>query len=145
VEEVLIVTFGEPDAIQHAKGRSLALYRPRRLVAYLARHAPSQALYLFKTDASRRAPNRLRTVSQPVRLLYVANTRRTASKATTALNLLKKRLGNAAVDALPDLFWCQLGDFIDRRGKRIAGYVTSLIDRQQLAPTGTGIGGVVPI
>jgi hypothetical protein len=128
----LIVTFGEPDAIQHAQGRSLALYRPGRLVAYLARHAPSQALYIFRTDASRRAPNRLRHVSQPVRLLYVANTRRTASKATTALNLLQKRLGAAGVDTLPDLFWFQLGDFIERRGKRIAGCVTSLLDRQQL-------------
>ena len=59
-------------------------------------------------------------------------TRRTASKATIALNLLKKRLGNAGVDTLPDLFWFQLGDFIERRGKRIAGYVTSLLDRQQL-------------
>lgn len=128
----LTVAYGKPDAIEDTRGRSLAFYRPGRLVAYLARHPPSQALYLFRTAASRRGCNPLRHVSEPVRLLYVARTRRTAKKTTAALNILKRRLGDAGVDALPELFWLQLGDFVERRGLRIAGYVASLLDRQQL-------------
>ena len=128
----LLAAFGTPDALREAEGRTHALYSHGRVVAYLARQERAQALYVFKTAIQPRASDRLRHVSQPVRLLYVANTRRTTSKTTVALNVLKKRLGDAGVDALPDIFWLRLADFIERRGKRIAGYVTALLDRQTL-------------
>jgi len=129
----LTVAFGTPDALREAQGCTHAFYRHGRVVAYLARHAPAQALYLFRTAEPSRASNHLRHVSHPVKLLYVANTRRTATKATTALNVLRKRLGDSGVDALPDIFWLRLADFIERRGKSIAGQVTALLDRQSLS------------
>jgi hypothetical protein len=128
----LSVAYGTPDDERDAQGRRQALYRPGRLVAYLARNPPTQALYLFKTAGDPGGTDRLRHVSHPVRLLYVANTSRTAGKAATALRVLRKRIGDAGIDALPDIFWLRLADFIERRGKKIAGYVTALLDRQQL-------------
>lgn len=128
----LSVAFGTPDALRTVGGRAVALFRPERLVAYLVRYDHAQALYLLKTDASRRARTRLRNVSHPIRLFYVAKTRRTASKTLRAINLLKRRLAADSVDALPDLFWLQLADFCERRGKRVASYVTAVLDRQQL-------------
>ncbi|HVV53332.1 MAG TPA: hypothetical protein VHO06_26990 [Polyangia bacterium] len=125
--------FGAPDAVQEARGRAHAFYRGGRVVAYMARHAPSEALYLFKTTDPPHGSNRLRHVSHPVKLLYVATTRRTTTKAITALNVLRRRLGDAGVDALPDVFWLRLVDFIERRGKRIAGHVTALLDRLLLS------------
>jgi hypothetical protein len=129
----LSVAFGTPDAVREGQGHSHAVYRQGRVVAYMARHAPAQALYLFKTASPSRASTRLRHVSHPVKLLYVANTRRTATKALTALNVLRKRLGDAGVDALPDVFWLRLTDFIERRGKRIAGHAMALLDRLLLS------------
>ncbi len=129
----LSVVFGTPDTLQETPGSSDAFYRHGRVVAYLARHAPAQALYIFKTTEQPRASNRLRHVSRPVKLLYVASARRTATKAITAINVLRKRLGDAGIDALPDVFWLRLADFVERRGKRIAGDVTTLLERLLLS------------
>src|SRR4051812_40199384 len=64
----LSIAFGAPDALEEADGQTMALFRPGRLVAYLARHEPTQALYIFKTTSKARGSNRLRHVSQPVKL-----------------------------------------------------------------------------
>ncbi len=129
----LSVVFGTPDALHEVQGSTQGFYRHGRVVAYVARHSPALALYLFKTAEPPRVSNRLRHVSHPVNLLYVANTRRTVTKAITAINVLRKRLGDGGVDALPDVFWLRLADCVERRGKRIAGHVMALLDRLPLS------------
>ena len=128
----LSLPFGPPDATSDEAGRALALFGPGRVVAYLARQPPVRALYLFKTGTQSSAPNRLRHVSRPVKLLYVAATRRTATKATTALKVLRKQVGDEGVDGLPNLFWLPLADFIERRGRSIARQAAPLLDAQWL-------------
>jgi hypothetical protein len=127
----LTVAFGSPAALLEDQRGKLALFGPHHVVAYLARHPPHRALYLFRTGPANDVATPLRHVSEPVNLLYVARTRRTVDKATTALNTLQRRLGVAGVDALPDLFWHQLADFIERRGGKIVYFVTGLLARAQ--------------
>lgn len=124
---VLSVAFGAPAALQDAPRAKLALFGPRMVVAYLARHRPAQALYLFRTAPANGFGVRLRHVSQPVDLFYVAHTHRTVEKATIALQAIATRRGPAGVDELPDVFWLRLADFIERRGWRIVYYVTRLL------------------
>jgi hypothetical protein len=38
-------------------------------------------------------------------------------------------MGFDGIDALPDLFWYQLADFIERRGQQIVLHVTRLLER----------------
>jgi hypothetical protein len=125
---VLTVAFGAPAALRDDHLGQVAVFAPNKVVAYLARHPPYRALYLFRTAPANDA-TQLRYVSEPVNLLYVATTRRTVDKATVALNALQRRLGAAAVDALPDLFWHQLADFIERRGSKIVYFVSRLLER----------------
>jgi hypothetical protein len=126
---LLSVAFGAPSELRSAIRGNLALFPPNRVVGYFVRHPPWQALYLFRTSPAPAAATRLRGVSKPVNLLYIAQTRRTVDKTTVALNVLKQRIGLDGVDALPDLFWFQLADFIERRGQKIVCYVTRLLDR----------------
>ena len=125
----LTVAFGSPTALHDDQLGKTAVFGPNKVVAYLARHPPYRALYLFRTAPPTDAATQLRYVSEPVNLLYVATTRRTVDKATVALNALQRRLGGAAVDALPDLFWHQLADFIERRGSKIVYFVSRLLER----------------
>jgi hypothetical protein len=126
---VLTVTFGSPAALHDDQLGQVAVFAPNKVVAYLARHPPYRALYLFRTAPDNDAATELRYVSEPVNLLYVATTRRTVDKATVALNALQRRLGVDGVDALPDLFWHQLADFIERRGSKIVYFVSHLLER----------------
>jgi hypothetical protein len=128
----LSVTFGAPAELRAGPGCKLALFGPNKVVAYLARHPPSRALYLFRTSPRPGAATHLRNVSEPVTLLYVAQTWRAFEKTTTALNVLKRRIGDDGIDALPDLFWYQLADFIERRGQQIVLHVTRLLERYAL-------------
>jgi hypothetical protein len=128
----LSVAFGAPSEVRSGKRGTLALFPPNRVVGYFVRHPPSQALYLFRTSPAPAAATRLRGVSKPINLLYIAQTRRTVDKTTVALNLLKQHIGLHGVDALPDLFWFQLADFIERRGQRIVYYVTRLLERHPI-------------
>jgi hypothetical protein len=125
----LSVTFGAPAELRADRGCKLALFGPNKVVAYLARHPPSRALYLFRTTPQPGTATHLRNVSQPVTLLYIAHTWRAFDKTTVALNVLKRRIGFAGIDALPDLFWYQLADFIERRGQQIVLHVTRLLER----------------
>lgn len=125
----LSVTFGAPAELRAGRGCKLALFGPNKVVAYLARHPPSRALYLFRTSPQPGVASQLRHVSKPVTLLYIAHTRRAVDKTTVALNVLKQRIGFDGIDALPDLFWYQLADFIERRGQQIVLHVTRLLER----------------
>ena len=125
----LSVAFGAPSELRPARRGALALFPPHRVVGYFVRCPPWRALYLFRTSPAPDVATRLRGVSQPVNLLYIAQTRRTIDKTMAALNVLKQRIGLPGVDALPDLFWLQLADFIERQGQRIVYYVTRLLER----------------
>lgn len=128
----LNVTFGVPAELRVERGCKLALFGPNKVVAYLARHPPARALYLFRTSPRPGTATHLRNVSKPVTLFYIAHTSRTFHKTTAALNVLQQRIGFAAIDALPDLFWYQLADLIERRGLQIVDHVTRLLERQQM-------------
>ena len=125
----LRVAFGAPSELQSGTRGKLALFPPSTVVGYFVRYPPWQALYLFRTSPAPDVATRLRGVSKPVNLLYIAQTRRTIDKTMVALNVLKLRVGLHGVDALPDLFWFQLADFIERHGQRIVSYVTRLLER----------------
>ena len=127
---VLRVAFGDPAEMQDTPEAKLALFGPRKVVAYVARHRPAQALYLFRTAPANDVGVQLRHVSRPVDLFYVAHTHRTIEKATTALRAIARRRGADGVDKLPDVFWLRLADFIERRGWRIVYYVTRLLADQ---------------
>jgi hypothetical protein len=127
---LLSVAFGAPAELQNIPKAKLALFGPRRIVAYLARNRPAQALYLFRTTPANDFGVRLRHVSHPVDLFYVARTHRTIDKTTIALQAIAARRGDAGVDELPDIFWLRLADFIERRGWRIVYYVTRLLAEQ---------------
>ena len=130
----LSVTFGVPAELRAGRDCKLALFGPNKVVGYLARHPPARALYLFRTSPKPGAgATRLRNVSEPVTLLYIAQTWRAFEKTTVALNVLKRRLGFDGIDALPDLFWYQLADFIERRGQQIVLHVTRLLERYATA------------
>ena len=126
----LRVAFGAPSALRAGVRGKVALFSPNRVVGYFVRYPPGQALYLFRTSPAPDVATRLRGVSKPVNLLYIARTRRTIDKTMAALNVLKLRIGLPGVDALPDLFWFQLADFIERHGQRIVCYVTRLLERR---------------
>lgn len=125
----LNLAFGAPSEVRPAKRGKLALFPPDSVVGYVVRSPPWQALYLFRTSPAAGAATRLRGVSNPVNLLYIAQTRRTVDKTTVALNVLRQRIGFPGIDALPDLFWLQLADFIERHGQRVAYHVTRLLKR----------------
>jgi hypothetical protein len=127
---VLSVAFGAPAELRDTCQIKLALFGPRKVVAYLARRPPAQALYLFRTAPANDVGVRLRHVSQPVDLFYVAHTRRTIRKATIALKAIAARRGAAGVDELPDVFWLRLADFLSRREWRIVYYVTQMLKEQ---------------
>jgi hypothetical protein len=128
---LLSVAFGAPAELQDIPKAKLALFGPRQVVAYLARNRPAQALYLFRTAPANDVGIRLRHVSRPVDLFYVAHTHRTIEKATIALQAIVARRGAAGVDELPDIFWLRLADFIERRGWRIVYYVTRMLAEQR--------------
>ena len=127
---ILSVAFGAPVELRDTRRAKLAVFGPRKVVAYLARRPPAQALYLFRTAPANDAGVRLRHVSRTVDLFYVANTRRTIRKATIALKAIASRRGAAGVDELPDVFWLRLADFLNRREWRIVYYVTRMLDEQ---------------
>ena len=130
---ILSVAFGSPAELRNRRHGKVALFGPNKIVAYVARHPPVQALYLFRTTPANDAGVRLRNVSHPVDLLYVASTYRTVRKATLALAAISDRIGAAAVDALPDLFWLRLADVIERRGRQVVYYVTHMLAEQSLS------------
>jgi hypothetical protein len=125
----LSVAFGAPAELRSGRSFNLALFGPNKVVAYLARHPPARALYLFRTSPHPGTASHLRNVSKPVTLLYVAHTRRAGDKTAVALNVLRRSIGFDGIDALPDLFWYQLADFIERRGQQIVTHVTRLLER----------------
>ena len=129
---LLSVAFGAPTELRTSRHGKVALFGPKKIVAYVARHPPVQALYLFRTTPANDAGVRLRNVSHPVDLLYVASTYRTVRKATLALAAISDRIGPAGVDALPDLFWLRLADVIERRGRHVVYYVTNMLAEQSL-------------
>ena len=110
----------------------LAVFPPHKVVAYLAHHPPARALYVFKTSPTPATAVRLRYVSEPVDLLYVASTRRAADKATVALHVIERRIGSDGMSALPNLFWYRLADVVERRGRRVMYFVTRLLERELL-------------
>jgi hypothetical protein len=126
----LSLAFGSPAALLADHRGQLAVFGAKKLVGYLARHPPYRALYIFRTSPANDVATSLRYVSEPVNLLYVATTRRKVDKATAALNALQRRLGDGGVDDLPDLFWHQLADFIERRGSKIVYFVSRLLERR---------------
>jgi hypothetical protein len=93
--------------------------------------APYRALYLFRTTPPPDTAQRLRGVSAPVDLLYVADTRRRVDKTMAALRFLKGEIGEAAIDTLPDIFWLRLADSIDRhrRGNRLLRQIPARLQR----------------
>jgi hypothetical protein len=125
---VCTVSFGTYSEVRVTERARFAIFGPRKIVAYLVQVAPYRALYVFRTTPPTGTAERLRGVSAPVDLLYVANTRRTADKTMAALRFLKEEIGEAAIDALPDIFWLRLADSIERRGGEIVYYVRSLLD-----------------
>jgi hypothetical protein len=125
---VCTVTFGTYSQLQVTERGRFAIFGPRKIVAYLVQAAPYRALYLFRTTPPPDTAQRLRGVSAPVDLLYVADTRRRVDKTMAALRFLKGEIGEAAIDTLPDIFWLRLADSIDRRGGEIVYYVRSLLD-----------------
>ncbi|SRR5579871_608353 len=127
---ILSVAFGAPSELRDTCHTRLAIFGPRKVVAYLARRPPAQALYIFRTAPANDVGVRLRHVSQPVDLFYVARTRRTIRKSTIALKAVAARMGAAGVDGLPDVFWLRLADFLNRREWRIVYYVTRLLAEQ---------------
>jgi hypothetical protein len=125
------IAFGSFVDFESTDRGKLALFGPRKIVAYAVKYSPCQALYLFRTPpTTAETGTRLRGVSTPVNLLYVATTRRTADKTLAALKELRRRVGDPGIDALPDIFWLRLSDFIDRRGQKILYFVTQLLARQ---------------
>ena len=121
------VAFGSYSVLQPTKSGNLALFAAEKVVAYYIQYSPHRALYLFRTSPLPGSATRLRGVSQPVNLLYVASTRRTVEKTTIALRFLDRQVGPAAIDSLPDIFWFRLADCIERRGWTIVPYVTDLL------------------
>jgi hypothetical protein len=123
------VAFGAVTEVQTAERGQLAIFAPDKVVAYAVRCSPWQALYLFRTSATAETATRLKGVSAPVNLLYVATTRRTVGKTLSALHGLRRRIGDRGIDELPDLFWLRLADFIERRGQKILCYAAQLLER----------------
>jgi hypothetical protein len=122
------VVFGSPSELQATSTGKLAIFGPEKIVAYFAQRSPWQALYLFRTSPPPGSATCIRGVSEPVSLLYVAQTRRTVDKTNAALHVLKRRIGEGGIDALPEIFWLRLADFIERRGQKILYYVTRLLE-----------------
>ena len=87
------VAFGSISELRTAPPGKLAIFAPGKIVAYAVKCAPWQALYLFRTTATEDSATHLKGVSEPVNLLYVANTRRTVDKTLTALRGLRARIG----------------------------------------------------
>jgi hypothetical protein len=129
---ILSVAFGAPAKLRNSRHGKLALFGPNKIVAYVARHPPVQALYLFRTSPANDVGVRLRNVSHPVDLLYVASTYRTVRKVTLALDAIADRIGAAGLDALPDVFWLRLADVIERRGRQVIYYVAHMLAEQSL-------------
>jgi hypothetical protein len=125
---VCTVSFGTYSEVRVTERGRFAIFGPRKIVAYLVQVAPYRALYLFRTTPPPDTAQRLRGVSAPVDLVYVAGTRRTADKTMAALRFLKEEIGETAIDALPDIFWLRLADSIERRGGEIVYYVRSLLN-----------------
>lgn len=121
------VAFGSISELRTVPPDKLAIFAPGKIVAYAVKCAPWQALYLFRTTATKDSASHLKGVSEPVNLLYVANTRRTVDKTLTALRGLRARIGDSGIDALPDIYWLRLVDHIERRGRHILSHATRLL------------------
>ena len=122
------VAFGSISELRTTPPRKLAIFAPGKLVAYTVKCPPWQALYLFRTTATEDSATHLKGVSEPVNLLYVANTRRTVDKTLTALRGLRVCIGEPGIDALPDIYWLRLVDYIERRSRRILSHATRLLE-----------------
>jgi len=127
------VAFGSFFELQSVARGKLAIFAPDKIVAYAVKCAPWQALYLFRTSADAETATTLRGVSAPVNLLYVANTRRTVGKTLSALYGLRRRIGDTGIDALPDIYWLRLVDFIERPGQQILYHAAQLLGRSATA------------
>lgn len=127
------VAFGSISELRTIPPDKLAIFAPGKIVAYAVKCAPWQALYLFRTTATEDSATHLKGVSEPVNLLYVANTRRTADKTLTALRGLRACIGEAGIDALPDIYWLRLVDHIERRGRQILSHATRLLEASAAA------------
>jgi hypothetical protein len=121
------VAFGSISELRSIPPGKLAIFAPGKIVAYAIRCPPWQALYLFRTTATEDSATHLKGVSEPVNLLYVANTRRTVDKTLTALRGLRGRIGESSIDALPDIYWLRLADHIERRGRHILSHAIRLL------------------
>ena len=127
------VAFGSVSELRSVPPDKLALFPPGKIVAYSIKCAPWQALYLFRTTATEDSATHLKGVSEPVNLLYVANTRRTVDKTLTALRGLRGQIGESGIDALPDIYWLRLVDYIERRGRHILSHATRLLSASAAA------------
>jgi hypothetical protein len=127
------VAFGSISELRSNPPGKLAIFAPDKIVAYAVKCSPWQALYLFRTTADAETATNLKGVSAPVNLLYVANTGRTVDKTLSALRGLRHRIGEPGIDALPDIFWLRLVDFIERRGQPILHHAIQLLERSAAA------------
>jgi hypothetical protein len=127
------VAFGSMSELRTTPPGKLAIFSPGKIVAYAIKCPPWQALYLFRTTGTEDSATHLKGVSEPVNLLYVANTRRTVDKTLTALRGLRGRIGESGIDALPDIYWLRLADYIDRRGRQILSHATRLLSASAVA------------